>query len=89
MIKMIAQVLDEATANVDPKTDALIQVDLEKDLLFSNNVFFCQEKIREKFHDCTVLTIAHRLHTVSTCFCHPTNHTLNGIALESNKLSFQ
>ena len=76
---MIAQVLDEATANVDPKTDALIQVDLEADLPFSNNVFsFCQEKIREKFHDCTVLTIAHRLHTVSNCFCQPSNHTLSG-----------
>ena len=41
---------DEATANVDLKTDE-----------------FIQKKLNSKFHDATVITVAHRLRTIMHC----------------------
>uniref|UniRef100_A0A674EZC4 Multidrug resistance-associated protein 4 n=1 Tax=Salmo trutta TaxID=8032 RepID=A0A674EZC4_SALTR len=46
-------IIDEATANVDPRYRALISRD---ELI--------QKTIRDKFRECTVLTIAHRLNTI-------------------------
>ncbi|CAG0884511.1 unnamed protein product [Darwinula stevensoni] len=50
-------VLDEATANVDPKPVFTTLFDFRTDALI-------QDTLRKSFNDCTVLTIAHRLDTI-------------------------
>lgn len=72
--------MDEATANVDPETDALIQVRASTPLNVFTHDFHHnvppistshpphqndkQETLREEFVGCTVLTVAHRLATI-------------------------
>ena len=55
-------VLDEATANVDEK--CVIKFFFINCCDWCRTDEFIQTTIREKFEDCTVLTIAHRLNTI-------------------------
>lgn len=57
-------VMDEATASVDTETDALIQVTS----VFTENLLITshQDTIKHELSRCTVLCVAHRLHTIAS-----------------------
>jgi ABC-type multidrug transport system fused ATPase/permease subunit len=57
--------MDEATASIDVETDALIQVRAAVcDAVCDAMLCRLQVMVREKFKDCVVITIAHRIGTI-------------------------
>ncbi|CAG2170433.1 unnamed protein product, partial [Oppiella nova] len=60
-------VLDEATANVDPTYASICCINsINSRIIIKQEMTdsLIQQTIRDKFADCTVMTIAHRLHTI-------------------------
>lgn len=59
-------ILDEATANIDTEYVSVIQIRINKHFFFISlrTDKLIQTTIRNKFYDCTILTVAHRINTV-------------------------